>query len=223
MTAPESPQSVADEVAEHLLSIGAVTVSPRQPYTWSSGVRSPVYCDNRRIMSFPDVREAVAGAWSQLILTRCPDAQVIAGVATAGISHAAFLADRLRLPMVYVRSRGKDHGLGKTVEGVLPSGARVVVIEDLISTGGSILDAVRELRQAGAKVLAASAVFTYGLPAAAQALEAEKVPWFTLSDLDALKRAATRVGALSSEEIGLLDEGMASVAQQIAQRAATRA
>lgn len=219
--APSAPRPVADEVAGHLLKIGAVSLSPQELYTWSSGVRSPIYCDNRKLLSFPRERDEVESAWSQMILTRCPDVQVLAGVATAGIPHAAFLADRLHLPMVYVRPEPKDHGLGKAVEGVMASGARVVVVEDLISTAGSLVKATRQLRTAGAKVLAASAIVTYGLPQAQEALQAEDLPAFTLTDLEHLTRKAREMGSLSEAEIARVDEGMRSVEAQLRARSAT--
>lgn len=211
--------SVADEVAGHLLRIGAVSLSPRELYTWSSGVRSPIYCDNRRLLSFPKEREQVIGAWSQLVLTRCPDVQVLAGVATAGIPHAALLADRLRLPMIYVRPEPKDHGLGKAIEGFLPSGSRVVVIEDLISTAGSLLKATDHLRAAGAKVLAASSIMSYDLPQAKERLAAASLPSFTLTDLAHLTRTARRQGALTDEEVRLIEAGMTSVDGQLRAKA----
>jgi orotate phosphoribosyltransferase len=213
-----SGDSVADEVAAILLRIGAVSLSPRELYTWSSGVRSPIYCDNRRLLSFPKEREEVVGAWSQLVLTRCPDVQVLAGVATAGIPHAALLADRLRLPMVYVRPEPKDHGLGKAIEGLLPSGSRVVVIEDLISTAGSLLKATDHLRAAGAKVLAASSIVSYELPQSRERLAAASLPAFTLTDLTHLLATARRQGALREDEIARVEDGMRSVDRQLRER-----
>ena len=183
MGAASASDDVAREVAVRLLRIGAVTISPREPYTWSSGVRSPIYCDNRRLLSFPDVREEVVASWAQLLLTRCPDVQVLAGVATAGIPHAALLAEKLRLPMVYVRSEPKGHGLGRAIEGVLPAGARTVVVEDLISTASSLLGAARQGRAAGGRLLAATAIMPYGLPQAEENLAREELRWFTLTDL----------------------------------------
>ena len=218
--ATSSTEEAADEVAGHLLRIGAVTLSPRELYTWSSGVRSPVYCDNRRTLSYPEVRDSIVAAWSQLILTRCPDVQVLAGVATAGIPHAALLADRLHLPMVYVRPEPKGHGLTRGIEGALTSGARVVVVEDLISTASSLLGATRQLRAAGAKVIAASAIVTYGFPQAAEQMQKAELPWFTLTDLDHLKRKARAMGTLSDAELQLIDQGMADVGAQIARRMA---
>ncbi|MDE1820775.1 MAG: orotate phosphoribosyltransferase [Euryarchaeota archaeon] len=206
---------MADEVAGHLLQIGAVTLSPRELYTWASGVRSPIYCDNRKVLSFPDVREQVIASWAQLILTRCPDAQVLAGVATAGIPHAALLAEKLHLPMVYVRSEAKDHGLGRAVEGVLPSGSRVVVIEDLISTASSLVGAARQLRATGAKVLAATAIVTYGLPQAEERMNAEGLSWFTLTDLSHLLARARTMGSLNENEILLVQKGMQGVVEQL--------
>ncbi len=221
MTPATATDQVATEVAGHLLHIGAVTLSPRELYTWSSGVRSPVYCDNRRILSYPDVREEIVGTWAQLLLTQVPDVQVLAGVATAGIPHAALLAEKLRLPMVYVRPEPKGHGLGRAVVGMLPSGSRVVVIEDLISTASSLIGAARQLRSAGAKVLAATAIVTYGLPQAEEKLRAEGLPWFTLTDLAHLTQKAAASGALTPAEISLVEQGMRDVVTQLRNRAAT--
>lgn len=212
---------MAREVAGHLLKIGAVSLSPRELYTWSSGVRSPVYCDNRKVLGYPTVRSEIMGAWAQLLLTKCPDVQALAGVATAGIPHAALLADRLSLPMVYVRPEPKDHGLGKAIEGALPAGARTVVIEDLVSTAGSLAGAVRQLRAAGAKVLAASAIVTYGLAAAQEKLRELELPCYTLTDLSHLKAKAREMGALSDAELALVDRGMEEVARQLASRSSS--
>ncbi len=213
-TTPE-PLPPALEVAQGLLKIGAVTLSPRDLYTWASGVRSPIYCDNRRLLSFPALRRRVEDLWAQLLLTRFPGVETLAGVATAGVPHAALLAERLSLPLVYVRSSAKDHGLGRAVEGMLTPGTAVVVVEDLFSTGGSALAAVEEIRKAGARVLAATAIMTYDLPTQKKRFEEAALTSCTLTHLDAIKEAALTLGALSEEEIALVDRGIASVNAQL--------
>ncbi len=209
------PLDPALEVAQGLLRIGAVTLSPREPYTWASGVRSPIYCDNRRLLSFPDLRRRVEDLWAQLVLSRYPGVETVAGVATAGVPHAALLAERLSLPMVYVRASAKDHGLGRAVEGALIPGSAVVVVEDLFSTGGSALAAAEELRKAGARVLAATAIMTYDLPVQRKRFGDAALASCTLTDLKAIKEAARTLGALSEEEIALVDRGIASVNAQL--------
>ena len=208
----------SERVARRLLAIGAMILSPQEPFTWSSGVRSPVYCDNRRLMSYPEARDEVESLWADAIRAWFPTAQVLSGVATAGIPHAAFLADRLKLPMVYVRDRGKDHGLSKTVEGVVLPGQKAVIVEDLISTGHSMIQVARELRSAGAEVLGGTAIVTYGFPQAEEALREADVPWFALVRMSDVEAAARKEGRLSEEELSILEEGMASVARQLRER-----
>lgn len=220
MPKTEEPVAPEAEVAEILIRLGAVTLSPREPYTWSSGVRSPIYCDNRRLLGHPRERSRIEDLWSQLILSRSPSAEVLAAVATAGIPHAAYLSERLGLPMVYVRSGAKGHGLGKTVEGGLRPGARAVIIEDLFSSGGSTLNTRAELLKAGARVESACAIVSYGLAAQRESFEAVSLPWFTLTNLGAIKEAALRLGSLTQEELRLIDQGMASVEAQLSQRGA---
>lgn len=177
-------------IAEKLLAINAVILNPDEPFTWSSGLKAPIYCDNRLTLSYPDVRSAFADALSALVRRHFPDAEVIAGTATAGIPHAAWVSERLRLPMVYVRSSAKAHGKKKQIEGLVPRGLKVVVIEDLISTGASVLAAVAALRKEGAQVLGAAAIFTYGLNGTAERFEAASVPYHTLTDFFALIEVA---------------------------------
>jgi orotate phosphoribosyltransferase len=212
---PAEPIPPALEVAQCLLRIGAVTLSPREPYTWASGVRSPIYCDNRRLLSFPAVRSRVADLWAQLLLARYPGVETLAGVATAGIPHAALLAERLAVPMVYVRSSAKDHGLGRAVEGMLTPGSAVVVVEDLFSTGGSALAAVGELRKAQAQVLGATAIMTYDLPIQRRRFQEADLRSVTLTDLASIKEAALGMEALSKEELDLVDRGISSVNAQL--------
>ena len=149
------------EIAKDLLKIQAVKLSPNEPFTWASGIKSPIYCDNRLTISYPKIRTAIAKGIAELISERYPKVEVIAGTATAGIPHAAWIAAELDLPLVYVRSKPKDHGRGKQIEGVLHPGAKTVVIDDLLSTGGSVLKAVKAAQNEGADVLGVGAIFSY--------------------------------------------------------------
>ena len=153
--------TIAKEVAKSLLDIKAVSLSPQDPFTWASGLRSPIYCDNRVTMSFPAVRKQIAQGLADLIKEKYPDAEVIAGTATAGIPHAAWIADILDLPMVYIRSKAKDHGTGRKIEGKITEGQKMVVVEDLISTGGSVNEEKKAAELEGANVLGCVAIFTY--------------------------------------------------------------
>lgn len=154
----------AEQIATDLLTIGAVTLAPNHPFLWASGMQAPIYTDNRRTIAFPQVRAHIADGLANLIKHRYPTATVISGVATAGIPHAALVADRLSLPMSYVRAKPKDHGKGKQIEGQMTASDRVVLIDDLISTGGSVLAAAKAVRKAGATVLGVVAIFSYELP-----------------------------------------------------------
>lgn len=175
-------------LARLLLDTGAVEVRPARDdwFTWASGKRAPIYCDNRRLISFPEERTRIADALTGAVRECCPDAAVVAGTATAGIPWAAWVAERLDLPMVYVRGSAKGHGRGRRVEGRPLAGERVALIEDLISTGGSSLDAVCALREEGGKVGAVVAIFTYAFPIAAERFAAQGIAWHTLSDYAAL-------------------------------------
>ncbi|STO11663.1 Orotate phosphoribosyltransferase [[Flavobacterium] thermophilum] len=192
------------DIAAKLLEIGAVALQPNEPFTWSSGLKSPIYCDNRLTLAYPDVRRTIADGLAELIRTHFPEADLIAGTATAGIPHAAWVSERLELPMCYVRSQAKAHGKGKQIEGKAEPGQRVVVIEDLISTGGSSLAAVRALKEAGCEVLGVAAIFTYGLDKAKQAFAAENLPAYTLTDYDTLIETAVRLGAVSEHDLATL-------------------
>lgn len=172
----------ADLVAQKLLEIKAVNFSPEAPYTWASGLKAPIYTDNRLIMSYPSVRSTVEDALAELIKENFPDVDVIAGTATAGIPHAAFVSERLDLPMIYVRSSAKDHGKQNAIEGALEVGAKVVIIEDLISTGGSVITAADKIQEAGGEVIAAVAIFDYLLAASKEAFEKEGYPLMTLTN-----------------------------------------
>lgn len=177
---------VAREVAEYLLEIKAVVLNPSQPFTWTSGIKSPIYCDNRKTLSFPKVRTFIKTSFADILTDEFKHADVIAGVATAGIPHGALVADVLNLPFVYVRDKPKGHGLENQIEGKLEKGQKVFVIEDLISTGGSSLKAVEALREAGAEVLGLGAIFTYGFEKAVKAFEAADCKFFTLSNYEIL-------------------------------------
>ncbi|KLR72533.1 orotate phosphoribosyltransferase [Geobacillus sp. T6] len=192
------------DIAAKLLEIGAVALQPNEPFTWSSGLKSPIYCDNRLTLAYPDVRRTIADGLAELIRTQFPEADLIAGTATAGIPHAAWVSERLGLPMCYVRSQAKAHGKGKQIEGKAEPGQRVVVIEDLISTGGSSLAAVRALKEAGCDVLGVAAIFTYGLDKAKQAFAKENLPAYTLTDYNTLIETAVRLGAVSEHDLATL-------------------
>ncbi|WP_221564150.1 orotate phosphoribosyltransferase [Alkalihalobacillus sp. TS-13] len=194
------------QVAEYLLDIEAVSLSPNEPFTWSSGMKSPIYCDNRLIISHPEIRSKIVDAFVELIKKHYPDVDVIAGTATAGIPHAALIADRMNLPMVYVRSKEKAHGKGKRIEGKLAEGANVVVIEDLISTGGSVLNAVDALEEDGARVLGCAAIFTYELQKGKEAFAARPLDVQTLSDFSTLVHVAAEGGTISNDSINQLNE-----------------
>jgi len=188
-------------IAHALLQTGAVQLSPKEPFTWASGIQSPIYCDNRLTMSEPDIRKEFADGLTHLIRRNFPDVEVIAGTATAGIPHAAWVSERLELPMVYVRSKPKGHGRGNQIEGKISEGNQVVVIEDLISKGGSSITAANALREAGCHVLGVVSIFTYGLNSAAAAFEEAELTYYSLSNFAALMEAAKENGSLSEQEI----------------------
>ncbi len=194
------------QIAQQLLSIGAVELRPNDPFTWASGVKSPIYCDNRLTMSYPAVRKAIADALAETIRREYPDAQVIAGTATAGIPHAAWVAERLDLPMVYVRSKPKGHGQSNLIEGKIQPGQKAVVIEDLISKGGSVLQAAQALQDAGFEVAGIAAIFTYGLPQAEQAIQEAGFTFHTLTDFPALVEQAGESGAIAAADLPMLSE-----------------
>lgn len=189
--------STQKEFASRLLQIKALQINARQPYTWASGWRSPVYCDNRKVLSHPYLRDFVKSELANMVLEHFPEAEVIAGVATAGIPHGALASDLLKLPFVYVRSKPKEHGMGNQIEGEMQPGQKVVVIEDLVSTGKSSLEAVAALRAAGADVIGMCALFTYGFPQAAQAFESAGVPLKTISDYNALMEVGSETGVIA--------------------------
>ena len=194
------------QIAQQLLSIGAVELRPNDPFTWASGVKSPIYCDNRLTMSYPKVRKAIADGLAETIRREYPDAQVIAGTATAGIPHAAWVAERLDLPMVYVRSKPKGHGQSNLIEGKIEPGQKAVVIEDLISKGGSVLQAAQALQEAGFEVAGIAAIFTYGLPQAEQAIHEAGFTFHTLTDFPSLVEQAKESGSIAAEDLPMLSD-----------------
>lgn len=196
--------ALARDIATDLLRIGAVAFSPGSPITWASGLKSPVYCDNRLTMSHPAVRRRLTEGFVALLGETGSDADVIAGTATAGIPHAAWLAERLGKPMVYVRSKPKGHGRGNQIEGQLAAGAKVVVIEDLVSTGMSSVAVVDVLAEAGAEVLGVFAIFSYGLPKAKQTFAERGVPLHTLTSFPDLLAAAEASGQLTPDALASL-------------------
>lgn len=191
--------TTADTIARELLRIGAVSLRPDAPFTWASGRLSPVYTDNRLILSHPDVRDRVAEAFAAVVRQSGWGADAVSATATAGIAPGALLADRLGLPFSYVRAAAKGHGRQNRIEGRVEPGARVVLVEDLVSTGGSVLSAAEALREAGAVVVAGLAVFSYGFPEADRAFAAAGLPLVTLTDFAALARAAQDTGALGPD------------------------
>ncbi|MCM3698461.1 orotate phosphoribosyltransferase [Paenibacillus macerans] len=195
---------VAAQIAENLLEIGAVALRPHQPFTWTSGIKSPIYCDNRLTMSYPAIRDLIAESFAALIREVYPEAEVIAGTATAGIPHAAFTAQKLGLPMAYIRDKAKGHGKENQIEGLIKPGQKVVVIEDLISTGGSSLKAALAVRESGAEPLAVLAIFSYQLDKAVNAFAEAGIPLKTLSNYSALIDVAVRRGDIKAEDLELL-------------------
>ncbi len=196
----------AQTIAKSLLETQAVTLNPTEPYTWASGLRAPIYCDNRKTLSDHHTRSLIADEFVILIHALYPDAEAIAGVATAGIAQAALVADRLKLPLLYVRPEPKDHGRKNQIEGNLVKGQKVVVIEDLISTGGSSIKAAQALEEAGAKVQALVAVFTYGLPKAEANFKAANIPYHALSNYEVLIEEAAASGYVTADEQKTLQE-----------------
>jgi orotate phosphoribosyltransferase len=199
-----SSEKMASQIAESLLEIGAVTLRPQQPFTWASGIQSPIYCDNRLTMSYPIIRELIAQAFVQTINTYYPQTAVIAGTATAGIPHAAWVSQKLDLPMIYVRDKAKGHGKENMIEGLVSEGQPVVVIEDLISTGGSSLKAAQAVQASGAKVLAVIAIFTYEFTQALEAFAEAGIPLHTLTNYSTLIDIALEHNKIQSSDVSLL-------------------
>ncbi len=192
--------TLAQTIAHDLLSISAVFLRPNEPFTWASGIKSPIYCDNRLILSYPDVRQRVEMGLAELIKAHYPDVEVLMGTSTAGIAHAALAANILNLPMGYVRSGAKQHGRAKQIEGKLEKGQKVVVVEDLISTAGSCLEVVATLRETGAEVLGIVSIFTYGMQKGLDRLAEAKVKNVSLSNIDTLTAVAQEEGRISEQE-----------------------
>jgi len=188
------------KVAEGLLSIKAVFLRPDEPFTWASGIKSPIYCDNRLILTAPDVRNLVEQSIADTVKEKFPECEVLMGTSTAGIAHAAIAGHILNMPMGYVRSGNKDHGRKNRIEGKLEPGQKTVVIEDLISTGGSVIEVVNALREAGADVLGVVCIFTYGMSAGKEKLAAENIEYVSLTDFDAVIEVAAESGYIKEED-----------------------
>ena len=191
--------------AEKLLKVKAIKLQPSNPFTWASGWKSPFYCDNRKTLSYPSLRKFVKVEISRLILEKFGQVDAIAGVATGAIAQGALVAEELNLPFVYVRSSPKDHGLENLIEGELRPGMKVVVIEDLISTGGSSLKAVEAIRRDGCEVIGMIASYTYGFPVAIEAFKNAKVELVTLTNFEAVREVAVKTGYINEEDVALLD------------------
>ena len=199
-------KSIETTIAKDLLEIEAVFLSPSEPFTWASGIKSPIYCDNRITMSYPKVRKEIAQGLADKIKEAYPDVEVIAGTATAGIPHAAWVAEILDLPMVYIRSKAKDHGKGNQIEGRIFEGQKMVVIEDLISTGGSVLEAAEAAKREGANVLGVAAIFTYELPKGKANFANAEMPLLTLTNYSVLIEAALEEKYIDETELNLLKD-----------------
>ncbi len=199
-------EKITQTIASDLLSIGAVSLKPNDPFTWTSGIKSPIYCDNRLTLSYPNVRKRIADGLTAIINTYYPGVDVIAGTATAGIPHAALVSERLHKSMVYVRSSAKKHGKGNQIEGKIEAGDEVVIIEDLISTGGSVINAAKALRNAGATVLGIAAIFSYGLDNGKAMLQEENLTVHTLTNLEALLTVSSSNGKIDSDGIQLVQQ-----------------
>lgn len=189
------------KIAGFLLKIEAVFLRPQEPFTWASGIKSPIYCDNRLTLSYPEVRRAVEQGLADNIKANYPDCEVVVGTSTAGIAHAALTAEILNLPMAYVRSSAKDHGRNNQIEGRVTKGQKVVVVEDLISTGGSVIDVVNILREAGAIVLGIASIFTYGMQKGIDRMAAADVKNVSLSNYDALIEAAVEANYIKESDV----------------------
>lgn len=201
MNLENNEAKVSQNVARALLEIKAVFLRPNEPFTWASGIKSPIYTDNRLVLTAPTQRNLIEAALAQRIREAFPEVEVLMGTATAGIAHAALAADRLGLPMGYVRASAKDHGRANRIEGRLNPGQKVVIVEDLISTGGSVIEVVQALREAGAQVLGIVALFTYGMMAAAEAMKTAEVELTTLTCFDEVVRTAADMGLIQLVDV----------------------
>ena len=199
-------KNVETAFAEQLLEVKAIKLQPENPFTWASGWKSPFYCDNRKTLSYPSLRTFVKENLAEMIRTSFPEADAVAGVATGAIAQGSLVSDVLGLPFCYVRSKAKDHGMGNLIEGTLPEGSKVVVVEDLISTGGSSLKAVEALRAAGFEVVGMVAAYTYGFPVAEEAFRAANVKLLTLTNYQAVVSVATQTGYITADQQPTLDQ-----------------
>lgn len=197
-------EQLANDIATSLLTIEAVALRPNEPFTWTSGIKSPIYCDNRLTMTYPEIREKVADGFVTLIKALYPDAEVVAGTSTAGIPHAAWVAQKLNLPMAYIRDKAKGHGKQNQIEGRVLPGQKVIVIEDLISTGGSSLKAALAVKEAGANPLAVLAIFSYQFASAEQAFAEAGIPLHTLSNYTALIDEALKLNKIAASDVEAL-------------------
>ena len=204
--AMQQVNTTAAKIAEYLLEINAIKLRPTEPFTWTSGWKSPIYSDNRLSLSHPHVRNFIKTELGNLVRAEFPEAQAVIGVATAGIAPGALVADELNLPFGYVRSEAKKHGMGKQVEGDIQPGQKVVVVEDLVSTGKSSLQAVQSLREFGCEVVGMVSIFTYGFDAAKEAFNQAECPYFSLSNYNALIDFAASKGIIKPEELSVLTE-----------------
>jgi orotate phosphoribosyltransferase len=202
--------ALPEQIAKALLTIEAVALRPNQPFTWTSGLKSPIYCDNRLTISYPEIRELIADGFVSLIKSHYPDTEVIAGAATGGIPHAAWVAQKLGLPMIYVRDKPKGHGKENMIEGVLKAHQKVVVIEDLISTGGSSLKVALAVNEAGGQTQAVLAIFTYQLARAIDAFADAQMPVHTLTNYTTLLEAAVELGKIQAEDIAVMQSWRAN-------------
>lgn len=193
-------------IAENLLEIKAVSLSPNEPFTWASGIQAPIYCDNRLTLSYPDIRKKIASGLADIIKEQYPGTELIAGTATAGIPHAAWVSELLNLPMCYVRSKAKGHGKGNQIEGKAEQGQKVVVVEDLISTGGSVITAVEALREAGCDVLGVVSIFTYELENGKDQLQNAEIKAYSLTDFSTLIEVANEKGYIEGSDMDKLME-----------------
>ena len=194
------------DIAESLLEIKAVSLHPNDPFTWTSGIHSPIYCDNRLTLSYPEIRREIATGLAEIITEKFPGTDLIAGTATAGIPHAAWVSELLNLPMCYVRSKAKGHGKGNQIEGKAAKGQKVVVVEDLISTGGSVITAVEALREAGCEVLGVVSIFTYELEKGRELLRDSDIAAYSLTDYSTLIEVASEKGYVQPSEMDKLIE-----------------
>jgi orotate phosphoribosyltransferase len=191
-------------VAEKLLQVNAIKLNPSQPFTWASGWKSPIYCDNRKVLSFPFIRDFIKSEMCNVVFEKFPEAELLAGVATAGIAWGAMSADQLKLPYIYVRPKPKEHGLGNQIEGFYEGGQKVVVIEDLVSTGKSSLQVVDVLKDKGLEVIGMVSIFTYGFPVATEAFRKASLAYYSLTDYPSLIELAINKGIISAEQQELL-------------------